>query len=162
MSQKRVQRYIFFLTYVQVFKKIFQKTRNSKKIGQSVAGMENYAYLCTRNSEMKQIGAIAQLVEQRTENPCVPGSIPGGTTLLKESLITSDSFLFYIKSATLNAIHARRSRPPGRLLLAFCTLSANTLPSNSFRHCHQRKVQHNSRDKTRHRINDIMSLDVYR
>ena len=30
----------------------------------------------TRNN-----GAIAQLVEQRTENPCVPGSIPGGTTL---------------------------------------------------------------------------------
>ncbi len=28
-------------------------------------------------------GAIAQLVEQRTENPCVPGSIPGGTTYLK-------------------------------------------------------------------------------
>ena len=27
-----------------------------------------------------QQGAIAQLVEQRTENPCVPGSIPGGTT----------------------------------------------------------------------------------
>ena len=25
-------------------------------------------------------GAIAQFVEQRTENPCVPGSIPGGTT----------------------------------------------------------------------------------
>ena len=33
-------------------------------------------------------GAIAQLVEQRTENPCVPGSIPGGTTQkrLQESL----------------------------------------------------------------------------
>jgi hypothetical protein len=29
----------------------------------------------------KEKGAIAQLVEQRTENPCVPGSIPGGTTL---------------------------------------------------------------------------------
>ena len=28
----------------------------------------------------KSVGAIAQLVEQRTENPCVPGSIPGGTT----------------------------------------------------------------------------------
>ena len=26
-------------------------------------------------------GAIAQSVEQWTENPCVPGSIPGGTTL---------------------------------------------------------------------------------
>ena len=25
-------------------------------------------------------GAIAQLVEQRTENPCVAGSIPAGTT----------------------------------------------------------------------------------
>ena len=25
-------------------------------------------------------GAIAQLVEQRTENPCVPRSIRGGTT----------------------------------------------------------------------------------
>ena len=30
-------------------------------------------------------GAIAQLVEQRTENPCVPGSIPGGTTFQKQS-----------------------------------------------------------------------------
>ena len=30
-----------------------------------------------------KVGAIAQLVEQRTENPCVPGSIPGGTTLKK-------------------------------------------------------------------------------
>ena len=33
----------------------------------------------TRNN-----GAIALLVEQRTENPCVPGSIPGGTTLKKK------------------------------------------------------------------------------
>ena len=30
-------------------------------------------YLCSR-------GTIAQLVEQRTENPCVPGSNPGSTT----------------------------------------------------------------------------------
>ena len=28
-----------------------------------------------------KVGAIAQLVEHRTENPGVPGSIPGGTTL---------------------------------------------------------------------------------
>ena len=26
------------------------------------------------------IGTLAQMVEQWTENPCVPGSIPGGTT----------------------------------------------------------------------------------
>ena len=30
-------------------------------------------------------GAIAQLVEQRTENPCVPGSIPGGTTFKRNN-----------------------------------------------------------------------------
>jgi hypothetical protein len=33
-------------------------------------------YLCTRITR----GTLAQLVEQWTENPCVPGSIPGGTT----------------------------------------------------------------------------------
>ena len=35
----------------------------------------------TLHSQKRNNGAIAQLVEQRTENPCVPGSIPGGTTL---------------------------------------------------------------------------------
>ena len=28
----------------------------------------------------KANGALAQVVEQWTENPCVPGSTPGGTT----------------------------------------------------------------------------------
>ena len=32
----------------------------------------------------KNDGAIAQSVEQRTENPCVPGSIPGGTTAKRD------------------------------------------------------------------------------
>ena len=41
-----------------------------------------------------QKGAIAQLVEQRTENPCVAGSIPAGTT--KKGIDTSSiPFLFY-------------------------------------------------------------------
>ena len=31
---------------------------------------------------VRKEGAIAQSVEQWTENPCVPGSIPGGTTSL--------------------------------------------------------------------------------
>ena len=39
------------------------------------------------------VGAIAQLVEQRTENPCVPGSIPGGTTTKRSSSSKSNSFL---------------------------------------------------------------------
>ena len=47
----------------------------------------------TRNN-----GAIAQLVEQRTENPCVPGSIPGGNTfkrlIIKQLLIKVAAFFF--------------------------------------------------------------------
>ena len=41
---------------------------------------------CVPLHPQTQNGAIAQLVEQRTENPCVPGSIPGGTTLEKAKL----------------------------------------------------------------------------
>ena len=39
-----------------------------------------------------QNGALAQLVEQWTENPCVPGSIPGGTTFKRDSEM---SLFFY-------------------------------------------------------------------
>ena len=53
----------------------------------SFAETKKNNYLCTRNKE----GAIAQLVEQRTENPCVPGSIPGGTT---KKRLRQVSFLF--------------------------------------------------------------------
>ena len=46
---------------------------------------------------------MAQLVEQRTENPCVPGSIPGDTTPKKSISLQiksldverSPGFLFY-------------------------------------------------------------------
>ena len=41
----------------------------------------------TRNN-----GAIAQLVEQRTENPCVPGSIPGGTTFQERKTMQIPEF----------------------------------------------------------------------
>ncbi len=34
----------------------------------------------SRSINASRNGTLAQLVEQRTENPCVPGSIPGGTT----------------------------------------------------------------------------------
>ena len=40
------------------------------------------------------VGTLAQLVEQRTENPCVPGSIPGGTT--EKSRVKARDFLFSI------------------------------------------------------------------
>ena len=42
----------------------------------------NSNIICTfALAKQNTVGAIAQLVEQRTENPCVPGSIPGGTTI---------------------------------------------------------------------------------
>ena len=37
---------------------------------------------CLQKIARLTFGAIAQMVEQRTENPCVPGSIPGGTTII--------------------------------------------------------------------------------
>ena len=42
-----------------------------------------------------KVGVIAQLVEQRTENPCVPGSIPGDTTKKKVSKIHLETFFLY-------------------------------------------------------------------
>ena len=44
--------------------------------------MYNIFYLSLHSQKSNNtFGAIAQLVEQRTENPCVTGSIPVGTTL---------------------------------------------------------------------------------
>ena len=46
--------------------------------------------VCRKNvvplQPQKDNGALAQLVEHRTENPCVPGSIPGGTTTKNANL----------------------------------------------------------------------------
>ena len=50
------------------------------------------------------LGAIAQLVEQRTENPCVPGSIPGGTTRKAVSKETA----FFACSAITRQTHGEQ------------------------------------------------------
>ena len=59
--------------------KIGSKTTFFDFFQQKFCRYKNYLYICTTKND----GAIAQLVEQRTENPCVPGSIPGGTTAKK-------------------------------------------------------------------------------
>ena len=46
-------------------------------------------------TQLRNNGTIAQLVEQRTENPCVPGSIPGGTTVKKEVYYFQSSKPFF-------------------------------------------------------------------
>ncbi|VBB45877.1 hypothetical protein TRIP_D310272 [uncultured Paludibacter sp.] len=56
--------------------------------------MSNRNFSVSLHSQ-KTNGTIAQLVEQRTENPCVPGSIPGGTTeRIKEKTGEVFSFIF--------------------------------------------------------------------
>jgi hypothetical protein len=50
--------------------------------------------LHSQNNDSNQVlrkGTIAQLVEQRTENPCVAGSNPAGTT--KASIVRSFYYL---------------------------------------------------------------------
>ena len=42
-------------------------------------------------------GTLAQLVEQWTENPCVPGSSPGGTTKVKAPQLPEGLFCFQNK-----------------------------------------------------------------
>ena len=54
-------------------------------------------------ADAKRDGVIAQLVEQRTENPCVPGSIPGDTTENKTQVIDNQLFGFFL-STTLTQI----------------------------------------------------------
>ena len=48
----------------------------------------------------KNDGALAQVVEQWTENPCVPGSNPGGTTkrpYFSEGVFISNwALIFYL------------------------------------------------------------------
>ena len=64
---------------------------------------------------LKATGALAQLVEQRTENPCVPGSIPGGTTF-KNPLQLKRVFLF--PQFVIKNLKFRQKKKPDRIGLA--------------------------------------------
>ena len=73
--------------------------------------MSTFAIPNEKNGTTKQKnGAIAQLVEQRTENPCVPGSIPGGTTenLNRSNSVEVFSYIqssYYIGTTFTSIIH---------------------------------------------------------
>ena len=58
------------------------------KIGSIFAPAINRLYY------LKSQGTLAQMVEQWTENPCVPGSIPGGTTKTLDNPLIFKGFLF--------------------------------------------------------------------
>ena len=68
MSQKASAKVVLFIGIKNYFKENCEKSCGITKI------------ILPLHPQSSKHGAIAQLVEQRTENPCVPGSIPGGTT----------------------------------------------------------------------------------
>jgi len=49
-------------------------------------------------------GALAQMVEQWTENPCVPSSILGGTTLEVIPVVYRDDFFYWTGLTRLDRI----------------------------------------------------------
>ena len=53
--------------------------------------VRNFAYLCNPKTKVRGVLKNGVMVEQRTENPCVPGSIPGDTTLKIRELQKCDS-----------------------------------------------------------------------
>ena len=64
------------ITYVQYQVLILAHGVKVEVFFQAACQFLESKYICDCNLQ----GTLAQLVEQRTENPCVPGSIPGGTT----------------------------------------------------------------------------------
>ena len=71
------------------------------------------------HSQNKKHGAIAQLVEQRTENPCVPGSIPGGTTENQRVTHMSNPSLF-LPLCDINSTNNGSPDKPGGLSIQLC------------------------------------------
>ncbi len=70
----------FFLTPIIMISNICEKKMCFfAEKSQNILSVQKKILLSHSNWKT-DIGAIAQLVEQRTENPCVPSSILGGTT----------------------------------------------------------------------------------
>ena len=51
-----------------------------RDLRQTIWLIQKNSYICRPKMCQAQVGLVAQLVEQRTENPCVGGSIPPQTT----------------------------------------------------------------------------------
>ena len=73
-------------------------------------------------------GTLAQLVEQRTENPCVPGSIPGGTT--QSHSIEWDFFLK--KTSTIKSLKLKLTIHFSKLIFLLSYLCKYLQSSNFY------------------------------
>ena len=98
---------IFRTNLVQNYKKIRIYAKKMQKNLHISKKSSTFASAFERNAP----GAIAQLVEQRTENPCVPSSILGGTT--KKRL--DGLFFFTLPPNKVEIIRGDRIRSRGSL-----------------------------------------------
>ena len=73
-------------------------------------------------------GVIAQLVEQRTENPCVPGSIPGDTT---KRVAEMQLFFIFVGKQNIKILPA--SMRFCMIIIKIVAFSPNQLPLCSIR-----------------------------
>ena len=99
--------------------------KNIEKSARKIWSVRKNAYLCNPKRKeryftelqvrKKILGAIAQLVEQRTENPCVPSSILGGTTENpRRCILRGFNFLILLQlrfASGLNVKSAQRKIP---------------------------------------------------
>ena len=98
--------------------------KNIEKSARKIWSVRKNAYLCNPKRKeryftelqvrKKILGAIAQLVEQRTENPCVPSSILGGTTENpRRCILRGFNFLFLLHLRFVRP-RVRGGEGPGR------------------------------------------------
>ena len=93
-------------------------------------------------------GTLAQMVEQWTENPCVPGSIPGGTTKPTKKLV---GFLFKIFYNIIEICKNKKKRPISESLLQIFAVWTGLEPATSAvtgRHSNQLNYQTISLSRT--------------
>jgi hypothetical protein len=83
LSSEKVDNTSFEDYFTFIYKKKFLNPWKLKKS----------SYFCI--AFKSRFGALAQLVEHRTENPGVPGSIPGGTTKPRAAPIYRSGFFLF-------------------------------------------------------------------
>jgi hypothetical protein len=95
-----------------ITKKLVQKISwlrlRAEKSRKKIWRLKKRNYICRpqpRGNLVKKDGAIAQSVEQRTENPCVAGSIPARTTEEKASEKSGAFLLYTLLAVHLNLVH---------------------------------------------------------
>ena len=77
---------------------------------------------CTLALFERTDAALAQLVEQRTENPCVPGSIPGGGNRTKKVTPCSARGYFYKDGQKCKKGRKKSATPAVQVIHLSCNL----------------------------------------